>query len=185
MPLSSEKVLVVSAIIENMIEGEAHILLQTRWKPERDPEYSGKFELPAGCVEPFETLEEALLREVYEETGLVVTVRRIPEASTPSIRSLEPYTCDQRISGFPAWVNLTFICHPIDMRNPRHQPGETLEPRWVSVFKVEELLRYQPNSIFPLHFNALSKYCSTAISPDAEIPPEHRYIQGEDPIVAQ
>ena len=39
---------IVSAIIEREHNGEQEILVQTRWKPERDPLYSGALEIPAG-----------------------------------------------------------------------------------------------------------------------------------------
>ena len=37
---------IVSAIIEREHNGEKEILVQTRWKPERDPLYSGTLEIP-------------------------------------------------------------------------------------------------------------------------------------------
>ena len=39
---------IVSTLIEREHNGETEILVQTRWKPDRDPLYSGTLEIPAG-----------------------------------------------------------------------------------------------------------------------------------------
>ena len=41
---------IVSVIVERERDGFFEILLQTRWKPERDPVYSGALEIPAGGI---------------------------------------------------------------------------------------------------------------------------------------
>ena len=64
---------VVSVIIEREHAGEREVLVQTRWKPERDPQYSGTLEIPAGGIHAYENVYEAVRREVREETGLRVT----------------------------------------------------------------------------------------------------------------
>ena len=63
---------IVSAIIERQRDGEIEVLVQTRWKPDKDPKYSGTLEIPAGGIGPFENIYDALRREVFEETGLNV-----------------------------------------------------------------------------------------------------------------
>jgi hypothetical protein len=45
---------IVSAIIEREHNGEKEILVQTRWKPDRDPLYSGTLEIPAGGMHVYE-----------------------------------------------------------------------------------------------------------------------------------
>ncbi len=49
---------IVLAIIEREHEGETEILVQTRWKPDKDPKYSGALEMPAGTLEKYETVYE-------------------------------------------------------------------------------------------------------------------------------
>jgi 8-oxo-dGTP pyrophosphatase MutT (NUDIX family) len=56
------------AIIERSPNGTIEIVVQTRNKPD-EPQ---KIELPGGRIEPFESLIQALIREVKEETGLDV-----------------------------------------------------------------------------------------------------------------
>ncbi|TSA24923.1 NUDIX domain-containing protein [bacterium] len=55
---------------ENNVDTE--ILVQTRCKPEIDPEYSGALEIPAGWIDRYENVYDAVKREVFEETGLNV-----------------------------------------------------------------------------------------------------------------
>src|SRR5215510_8940315 len=61
---------IVSAIIEREHNGEKELLVQTRWKPERDPLYSGTLEIPAGGMHVYENVYDTVKREVLEETGL-------------------------------------------------------------------------------------------------------------------
>src|SRR5574341_2340059 len=64
---------IVSAIIEREHNRKKKILVQTRWKPDRDPLYSGTLEIPAGGMQVYENVYDAVKREVLEETGLRVT----------------------------------------------------------------------------------------------------------------
>jgi 8-oxo-dGTP pyrophosphatase MutT (NUDIX family) len=50
---------VVSAIIERERGGEIEVLIQTRWKPDSDPEYSGTLEIPAGGIHAYESIYDA------------------------------------------------------------------------------------------------------------------------------
>jgi 8-oxo-dGTP pyrophosphatase MutT (NUDIX family) len=61
----------VGGIIERTNNGETEVFVQTRWKPERDPIYSGTLEFPVGVLDkPYENVLDALSREIKEETGL-------------------------------------------------------------------------------------------------------------------
>jgi len=51
---------IVSAIIEREHVGEAQVLIQTRWKPTRDPEYSGTLEIPAGGIHAYENIYDII-----------------------------------------------------------------------------------------------------------------------------
>lgn len=73
---------IVSAIIERERGGEREVLVQTRWKPEQDPQYSGTLEIPAGGIHVYENVYDAITREVLEETGLQIK-RFYPDIRTP------------------------------------------------------------------------------------------------------
>src|SRR5271154_4901651 len=92
---------VVSAIIERVHDGEIEVLIQTRWKPERDAKYSGTFEIPAGWIDYYENVYDALKREVKEETGLNVTEiipdikTKIHSPSNDGAFAFLPFCCQQ------------------------------------------------------------------------------------------
>ena len=60
---------VVSAIIERQGKDETEILIQTRWKPESDPVYSGTFEIPAGWIDRYENVFDALKKRSARRNG--------------------------------------------------------------------------------------------------------------------
>ena len=64
---------IVSAILTRKRNTVTEVFLQTRWKPDTSPTYSGMFEIPAGGVDTYENVYDALRREVKEECGLEIT----------------------------------------------------------------------------------------------------------------
>jgi 8-oxo-dGTP pyrophosphatase MutT (NUDIX family) len=77
---------VVSAIIEKVENGERYVFVQTRWKPQASPTYLGVLEIPAGGIDSYENVYDAIRREVREETGLEIT-RFIGDEQTPVMES--------------------------------------------------------------------------------------------------
>ncbi len=63
------------------IAAAAHILLTVR--SSRLPSHAGQVSLPGGAVEPGESIEQAALREAYEEIGLVPDGVRVLGRLTP------------------------------------------------------------------------------------------------------
>lgn len=95
---------------------------------------NGRWGLSGGAIEPGEEPAEAAVREVFEETGLRVTV----------IRLIGIYGGKQQIITYPngdqsAYVSITFECRIVGGEiNP--DPEETLEVAWFNPDKIPENL---------------------------------------------
>ena len=156
---------VVSAILLKRDGGELRIFLQTRWKPTTSPTYSGMIEIPAGSVESYENVYDALKREVREETNLDV-VRVIDDyhgdVVKPSERDkafvFKPFICQQVLQtndGLP-WIGFVFLCEVEG--EVRINTDEAKEPKWVSVSELKAMIANKPESIFPLQLPALEYF---------------------------
>lgn len=62
-------------------------------RADSDPQYAGQWEFPGGHLEVGETLDESLVREVREETGLSVTAGEVFSMVTlpPSPAAIPPH----------------------------------------------------------------------------------------------
>ncbi len=108
----------VGGIIERNNDGEREVLIQTRWKPNRDPIYSGTLEFPAGVLDrPYENIYKALKREIKEECGLNLknikndsrTKNYSPNKSDKSF-GFRPFCCVQQLKDGKPWVGFIFLC---------------------------------------------------------------------------
>lgn len=158
---------VVSAIIEREREGEIEVLVQTRWKPETDPLYSGTLEIPAGAMNQYENVYEAIAREVLEETGLKVTGFK-PEVRTKVHSSKDdacfafvPFCCQQQLKGEWPRVGFVFIC-TIEDQEPIPAPDEVRDVRWMKKQELKKILEETPEKIFVLQLGVLDYYLSSA-----------------------
>lgn len=100
------------AIIERTGLDSVEILLQTRDKPgERQ-----HLELPGGQVEPYESLVDALRREVLEETGLAVDqiegqhTRVVAVGEQATVECLRPFAAYQTLEGPVDSMGVYFRC---------------------------------------------------------------------------
>lgn len=100
------------AVIVAVLDDDDRILLGSNvdWDP-------GRFSLLAGFVEPGESLEAAVIREIFEEAGVVVT--------DPEYRGSQPWP-------FPASLMLGFEARlaPGTSNEPRPDGTELRELRW-------------------------------------------------------
>ncbi len=120
-----------AAIIVLLTQGDAALLARQSWWP------AGRYSTVAGFVEPGESLEDALRREVQEETGL--------EAAGCSYRGSQPWP-------FPASLMLAFRA---EVRNRELRLGEELEDaRWFTPSELERAL--QVGEVKPPHAISVS-----------------------------
>lgn len=153
----------VSAIIEREHDGETEVLLQTRWKPDTDPLYSGTLEIPAGGMHQYENVYNAIAREVFEETGLRVTGFK-PDMRTQVYSSNEdecfafvPFCCQQQLKGELPRVGFVFIC-TVEDKEPAPGPGEVKEIQWIKKSNLRRILEETPEKIFVLQLGVLDYY---------------------------
>jgi 8-oxo-dGTP pyrophosphatase MutT (NUDIX family) len=98
----------------------------------RVPEFPGAWELPGGSVEEGERLEEALRREIREETGLPARIGRPFAAST--------FEADGQEGRRITVVAVEFLCTVTSEREPKLSAAEHDAYAWVS---RQELDRYR------------------------------------------
>jgi 8-oxo-dGTP pyrophosphatase MutT (NUDIX family) len=154
---------VVSAIIEREHNGEIEVLVQTRWKPKKDPVYSGTLEIPAGGIESYENIYEAAKREVWEETGLKVT-SFYPDIQTAIYAPRDddcfafvPFCCQQQLKGGIPRIGIVFVCH-VEDAEPKPELREVSEIHWIKVAELREIIEEHPESIFTLQLPVLDYY---------------------------
>jgi ADP-ribose pyrophosphatase len=154
---------VVSAIIEREREGEKEVLIQTRWKPEKDPKYSGTLEIPAGAIARHENIYDALRREIFEETGLQVVsfkpdVRtKIYKINDDEAFAFLPFCCQQQVRGDVARVGFVFLCTVKDQQ-PFPQEDEVRDIQWIKKSELRKLLNRNPEKFFIFHLGVLDYY---------------------------
>lgn len=154
---------IVSAIIERTHNGETEILVQTRWKPERDPQYSGTLEIPAGWIEKYENVYDALKREVMEETGLEI-IKIKPDIHTKTHSPKEdgsfafmPFCCQQQLKGGKPWIGFAFLCE-VEDKEPIAQAEEVRDIKWMKKDELRRILENNPEKIFTLQLGVLDYY---------------------------
>ena len=139
--------------------------MQTRWKPERDPVYSGTLEFPAGVLDiPFENVYEAIAREIREETGLTLkeiknesrTIEYSPKGTDLSF-GFKPFCCVQQLKEGKPWIGFIFLCE-IEAGEPKAQRGENKDVRWIRKSELKEIFEKTPEKLFTLEIPAWDYY---------------------------
>lgn len=112
-----ERRLAVGAVV---VSRDGRVLVIRRGKPPG----LGNWSIPGGKVEPGESLAEAVVREVREETGLDVKVER-------HLETYEMCTANYRIE--------EHLCTPIDDAAPLVAGDDAAEARWAEVAELASL----------------------------------------------
>jgi len=155
----------VGAIIEREHNGMTEVLIQTRWKPQRDPIYKGTFEFPIGTLDkPYENIYETLAREIDEECGL--KLKTVIGNSTTSIAQsgkgdevfgFRPFCCTQQLKHGKPWISFIFICE-VENSAPKPFSDESKDIKWVRASEVRQMLTQTPENFFPLELPAWEYY---------------------------
>ncbi|MEU1604636.1 NUDIX domain-containing protein [Micromonospora matsumotoense] len=91
---------------------------------------NGRWSLPAGVVDPGEQPAEAVVREVWEETGVRVVVDRIAGVATHPVVYPNGDACE--------YLNVWFRCRPVG-GHPRADGDESTEVAWFTPDALPEL----------------------------------------------
>ncbi|SFM18430.1 ADP-ribose pyrophosphatase YjhB, NUDIX family [Paenibacillus sp. 1_12] len=134
------------AIIERNYNNEKQIVIQTRSKPNEPL----KIELPGGRIEPYESLTQALRREVKEETGLEITEIEGEETRIDTVginpefevECIKPFGAYQTIKGPIDSVGYYFRCKAEGelLKNG----DETTDIRWINIHELSDLINNSP-----------------------------------------
>ena len=122
-------------------------------------------EIPAGGVEPYENIYDAVCREVKEETGLTITKFIDNFQSNITENRLHdknhvfsPFICQQSLKtdgGLP-WIGFVFRCQVKGKIIP--QKEEVRDPHWITLKELKNIIDNKPETVFPLQYPVLKYY---------------------------
>ncbi|MEV0155779.1 NUDIX domain-containing protein [Micromonospora sp. NPDC050686] len=91
---------------------------------------NGRWSVPAGTIDPGEQPADALLREVFEETGVRVEIERVGGVATHPVVYPNGDVCE--------YLNVWFRCRPVG-GSPTADGDESLEVGWFAPDALPDL----------------------------------------------
>jgi len=155
----------VGAIIERVNKGILEVLIQTRWKPQTDPIYTGTFEFPVGTLDkPYESIYTALAREIDEECGLKLkniiadsTTAIVESNKEDAVFGFRPFCCTQQLKNGKPWIGFVFICE-VENTEPKFYSDESKDIKWVKASEIKQIFTQSPEKLFTLELPAWEYY---------------------------
>ena len=130
----SRSIAVVGFIYGYDKDEKEYILAVQRGTGTPDPEFVGKWCLPCGYLDYDETLEEALQREVFEETGVLLDKDTI---DLPEINSDPKSDKRQNVTFlYPATAKENDITN-IPLTTKNSEPNEVSDIKWIPYSEVD------------------------------------------------
>jgi glycosyltransferase A (GT-A) superfamily protein (DUF2064 family)/8-oxo-dGTP pyrophosphatase MutT (NUDIX family) len=156
---------VVSNIIQKENEkNKIEILIQTRYKPSVDPKNTGKVEIPSGLMKRYELAQDAVIRETFEETGIVSeivadyhVIIKTKQKNGNEVAMFKPFYCQQQLQGDRAYLSLVFVSNYIRGKLTEN-PLENKNLRWVDLDEIKKIIKDNPDKIFSLSLAAIQEY---------------------------
>lgn len=99
--------------------------------------------LPGGAVEKMETLEQAVIREVKEETNLIIEIDEILAVNEAFFESKKHHA-----------LFITFKATIIESEISIMDKEEITEIAWIDIEEANELMPYYPNGVSSLLKNS-------------------------------
>ena len=113
-----------------VIEDEAGRILLVKHRPERGGYWQGKWICPGGRLEPGETIEQAIKREVKEETQLDIRL----------VAPLHPFDRIVRSEDGELTLHVIYIDYLAKVTAGTVKPGSDVgEARWVTRERIPEM----------------------------------------------
>jgi len=146
------------AIIERQIGDQIEIVIQNRVKPNEPI----TIELPGGRIELYESLTEALRREVKEETGLDVIgiegeqTRIVTEGQFFDVECVKPFAAFQTIKGPVDSLGYYFRCKAEG--ELLVSGDQTSRIRWINVKDLWNLVEKEPQQFSDVDLAGIKYY---------------------------
>jgi 8-oxo-dGTP pyrophosphatase MutT (NUDIX family) len=161
LPMSGGEGLIIPNVSALVFRDETkrELLLQRRDKP--GEAIRGKLEIPSGRWRAGETPQEALQREVEEETGLQLTRTDVPPteygpAPALYVASHPLFVVSGFDGGYPALL-VVYECIA-GAGEPRPRLDETRDPGWFTIEEVKREISANPDGFTPPAYAILSHY---------------------------